>query len=145
MAVIEHFTVIMYSKGCGAKSVNEARHHLFRTGPKSLDNIPPTQASLYQHVKQALIQGSFYWSKALAVWQNIPNFSEWDWNKDSRNKWQHLWTTLSDVSQACSMLLHCGCTKACTGKCKCKSAGVKCIILCKCEGGCLNNNYNEDN
>ena len=138
MAVIERFIVIMYSKGCGAKSVNEARHQLFTTGQKSLDNIPPTQASLYQHVKQALIQASFYWSQALAVRQNIPNFSEWGWNKDSRNKWQHLWTTLSDASQACSILLHYGCTKACTGRCKCKRAGVKCTTLCKCEGGCLN-------
>ena len=59
MAVIECFIVIMHSKGCGAKSVNEARHHLFTTGQKSLDNIPPTQASLHQHVKRALIQESF--------------------------------------------------------------------------------------
>ena len=98
MAVIECFIVIMYSKGCGAKSVNEARHHLFTTGQKSLDNIPPTQASLYQHVKRAIIQASFYWSQALAVQQNIPSFSEWGWNKDSRIKWQPLWTTLSDAS-----------------------------------------------
>ena len=86
MAVIERFTVIMYSKGCCAKSVNEAGHHLFTTGQNSLDNIPPTQASFFQHVKQALIQASFYWSQALAVRQNIPTFSEWGWNKDSRNK-----------------------------------------------------------
>ena len=100
MAVIECFIVIMYSKGCGAKSVNETRHHLFIffitylfifhhlfiTGQKSLDNIPPTQASLYQHVKRALIQASFYWSQTIVVQQNIPNFSEWGWNKDSTNK-----------------------------------------------------------
>ena len=35
MAVIECFIVIMYSKECGAKSVNEARHHLFTTGQKA--------------------------------------------------------------------------------------------------------------
>ena len=82
----------MYSKGCGAKTVNEARHHLFTTGHKSLDNIPPTQAALYKHVN---------WSQAIVVQLNIPNFSEWDWNKDSRNKWQPLWTTVSDASEAC--------------------------------------------
>ena len=56
------------------------------------------KASSHQHVKQALIQASFYWSQALAVRQNIPNFSEWGWNKDSRNKWQPLWTSPSDAS-----------------------------------------------
>ena len=47
MTIIERFIVIMYSKGCGAKSVNEARHHLFTTGQKTLDNIPPTLKHLY--------------------------------------------------------------------------------------------------
>ena len=67
------FIVIMYSKGCGAKSVNEARHHLFTTGQKSLDNIPPIQASLH-HVKRALMQASFYWSQALAGRQKYTQF-----------------------------------------------------------------------
>ena len=49
----------MYSKGCGVKSVNEARNHLHTTGQKSLGNIPPTQAALYEHVKWAIIQVSF--------------------------------------------------------------------------------------
>ena len=42
MATIKCFVLIMYSKGCGAKSVNEARNHVFTTGQKSLD-IPHTQ------------------------------------------------------------------------------------------------------
>ena len=46
----------MYSKGCGVKSVNEARNHLLTTGQKSLGNIPPTQAALYEHVKWAIVQ-----------------------------------------------------------------------------------------
>ena len=59
MAIIECFIVIMCRKGCGAKRVNEARHHLLTTGKKSLDNILPTQAALYKHVKRALILVSF--------------------------------------------------------------------------------------
>ena len=34
---------------------------------------------------------------------------------------------------------HCGCGKACRGNCKCARAGIKCTILCNCEGGCINN------
>lgn len=143
MKVIERFVVLMYSKGCGAVGVNEARHHLFTTGSKLLDNIPPTQAALYQHVKRALLQACFYWNQATTAQQEIPNFSEWGWQKDG-STWQPLWTTLSDASVACSILLHCSCIKACKGRCKCKRASVQCTSLCKCEGGCINNTGGDD-
>ncbi len=131
MQRIERFVVLMYSKGCGAAGVNEARHRLFTTGSRSLENIPPTQAALFQHVKRALLQASFYWSEAISVQQDIPHFSEWGWHKYVTSTWQHL----SDASVACAILLHCGCVKSCTGRCKCNRAGVRCTVLCKCEGG----------
>ena len=62
------------------------------------DNIPP-KATLFQHVKRALIQASVYWSQATVAQQNIPDFSEWDWHKDSRNKCQPLQTTMNDASE----------------------------------------------
>ena len=46
---------------------------------------------------------------------------------------------LSNASEACAVLLNCGCLKACVGNCKCAKAGLKCTTLCKCEGGCINN------
>ena len=110
----------MYRKGCGAASVNEARYRLFTTGSRSLEDIPPTQAALFQHVKGALLQTSFYWNQATTVQQEIPDFSDWGWQKDGSNNWQPLWTTLSDASEEyCVTLLHCGCKKACTGRCEC--------------------------
>ena len=36
MQRIERFIVLMYSKGCGSASVNEARHQVFTTGNRSL-------------------------------------------------------------------------------------------------------------
>jgi hypothetical protein len=139
MQRIERFVVLMYSKGCGVARVNEARHRLFTNGSRSLENLPPTQAALFQHVKRALLQASFYWDKATSVQQEIPDLSEWGWHEDGTSTWQPLWTTLTDASVACAILLHCACLKACQGRCKCKRAGVKCTALCKCEGGCLNN------
>ena len=73
----------------------------------------------------------------------IPYFSGWGWQKDNTSTWQPLWTTLDDASVACTTLLHCGCNKACTGRCKCNRAGVRCM-LCKCEGGCFNNEGGDD-
>ena len=113
MQRIESFVVIMYSKGCGADRDNEARHRLFTTGIRSLENIPPTQAALFQHVKRALLQASFYWSQATSIQQEIPNISALGWHKDTNNTWQPLWTTLRDASIACVILLHCGCLISC--------------------------------
>ena len=39
---LERFVVIMYSKECGLAKVNEARHRLFTSGKKTLENIPPS-------------------------------------------------------------------------------------------------------
>ncbi|KAL8561604.1 hypothetical protein ACOMHN_024839 [Nucella lapillus] len=139
MQRLERFVIVMYSKGCSAADVNTARYQLFSTGCKLLEKLPPTQAALFQHVKRALLQASFYWGKATSIQQEIPDFSEWGWHKDGTNTWQPLWTTLSDASLACAILLQCGCLKACTGRCKCNRAGVRCTVLCKCEGGCVNN------
>ena len=77
MQWIERFVVLMYSKGCGAASVNEAILRLFTSGTKSLESIPPTQAALFQHVKRAILQSSFYWHQALSAQQEIPDFSGW--------------------------------------------------------------------
>ena len=79
-----------------------------------------------------------------AVWDNyqaennLKSLTQWGWQKDGSSTWQPLWSTLSDASMACSILLHCGCLKAYTGRCKCNRAGVRCTALCKCEGGCVN-------
>ena len=60
MAKIERFVVLMYNKDCGLGKVNDARHHLFACGKRTLENLPPTQAALYQHVKRVLLQTSFF-------------------------------------------------------------------------------------
>lgn len=139
MQNLERFVVIMYSKGCGLTRVNEARHRLFTSGRKTLENIPPTQAALFEHLKRALLQASLYWKQATSVHQTIPNFTAWGWQKENTGIWLPHWTTLEDASKACSILLHCGCERACTGNCKCSRAGVRCTGLCKCEAGCINN------
>ena len=65
------FVVIVYSKGCGLAKVNEARHRLFTSGKKTLDNITPSQAALIEYIKIALLQASFYWNQATSVHQEM--------------------------------------------------------------------------
>ena len=47
------------------------RHRLFTTGSRSLENTPPTQAALFQHVKLTLLKESFYWRQATRDEQEI--------------------------------------------------------------------------
>ncbi|KAL8570748.1 hypothetical protein ACOMHN_006898 [Nucella lapillus] len=138
MCTLERFVVVMYSKSCGMGRVNEARFRLFTSGKKTLEALPPTQAALYQHIRRAVLQNIF-WTQATSVHQDIPDFHDWGWHKDSNGGWLPFWTTLEDSSKACSILLQCGCAKSCTGNCKCCRAGVRCTSVCKCEGGCVNN------
>ncbi len=140
MQRIERFVVLMYSKTCGSATVNDARHYLFSNGSRSLDNIPPTKAALFEHVKRSLLQASFIWKQSNRSVQEVPVFDRWGWERDDRSKhWTPFWTTLANASKACAILLHCGCAKMCKGNCKCCRAGVRYTALCKCEGGCINN------
>ena len=71
MAVIECLIVIMYSKGCGAKSVNEARHHLFTTGQKALNNIPPYSSIFIPACKASTHSSNFFTGVRLLLFSKI--------------------------------------------------------------------------
>ncbi|MES9881863.1 MAG: hypothetical protein ABW185_13375 [Sedimenticola sp.] len=140
MQRLEKFTVMMYSKTSNASRVNEARRQLFSQGTRSLDMIPPTQQALLQHILRALYQAAIIWMQALERQQNVPDASDWGWIKDEKGKvWSPFWTDLADASKACALLFHCGCLKACRGNCKCSKASLRCTLLCRCQGGCVNN------
>ena len=76
MQCIERFVVLMYSKTCGSATVDDARYHLFSTGSRSLENILPTRAALFQHVKRSLLQASFIWKQSTTCHQTIPVFHQ---------------------------------------------------------------------
>ena len=110
MKQLERFTVLMYSRGCSATSVDEARLQLFTHASCTLEALPPTKAALYQHVKRAILQACFFWKQSVSSQQVIPYFAEWGWKLDEKVKqWVPLWTDLPDASSACSFLLHRGC------------------------------------
>ena len=56
LEVIERFVVLMYSRTSDLSRVNDARKQLFAQKSGSLENIPPTQAALEQHLKRARYQ-----------------------------------------------------------------------------------------
>ena len=138
MRRLERWTVLMYS--CDAGLLNDAMKVMFTHSLKSLDYIPPTQHALFQHTKRALLAAAFIWKRSLSKIHKIPKPSDWGWEWNTRtNQWVPFWTDLADVSHACSLLLHCGCVVACRGNCRCHRTWLRCNTLCKCEGGCTNN------
>ena len=140
MQQLEHFHIIMYSKSCSSVTVNQARQQLFSHGLRSLEAIPPTQAALFEHGKRSISQACFIWKQAATCHQEVPNYTSWGWEVDVKTKqWVPFWTVLADTSKACAVLFHCGCQKACRGLCKRSKARVRCTPLCKCEGGCVSN------
>ena len=52
MPVLERFVVLLYNRTSDQVSVNNARKLLFTQKSCSLENLPPTQAALVQHIKR---------------------------------------------------------------------------------------------
>ena len=51
MSVLERFVVLLYDRTSDQVSVNNARKLLFTNKSRSLENLPPTQVGLVQHIK----------------------------------------------------------------------------------------------
>ena len=50
MELLERFMVLMYNRTSEATEVNDTRRQLFTQKSRTLENIPPTQAALKQHI-----------------------------------------------------------------------------------------------
>ena len=137
-AEIEQFVVILYSRTCPASTVNGARRYLFAKRKRSQVNIPPSQASLLQHIKRAAFQAGHLWSPSLNAAPVYPSPSDWGWQRDEDGRWTSYWTKLPDASKACIEFTRCGCNpkKGCRRMCKCLRASLNCTELCKCCGSC---------
>ena len=103
--------IVLYSRTCPHQTVNEARQALFAQGNKSIENVPPTQAALDQHIKRAAYQAGHVWGQALEPMQVLPSPAEWGWPQ-SPEGWSPKWTILAEVSKVCSELISCGCKRA---------------------------------
>ena len=119
MEELERFVILLYSCACPLKRVSEARQSLFAQSSRTLENIPPSQAALTEHIKRATFQAGFIWGQAL-----LPCPGDWGWSQND-DRWTPVWTTLPEASRSCHELIHCGCRKACRGLCKCYKANLQ--------------------
>ena len=69
---------MLYSRTCNAETVNAARRKLFAQENRTIENIPPTKAALYQHILRSVIQAS-KWYTCLEKSQEYKGPCEWGW------------------------------------------------------------------
>ena len=135
MDEIERYVVLLYQRTSPLSHVNDARKQLFAFGNRKIENIPPSLHALEQHVKRSVYQAGHIWGQSLIGQPQVPSPDLWGWERISHDSpWTPCWTTLPQAAKGCQELLKCGCKKACTKRCKCFKAGLKCTQLCFCSG-----------
>ena len=127
---IERFTVILYDRTSTSDSFNKARRELFSQKNRGLENLPPTQDALFQHVLRVAYQSGI-WTNSVISYFEIPSPGEWGWRLED-GQWQPIWTTLPPAAIACTELINFNSKKSCT-RCKCSKASLPCTDLCSCQ------------
>ena len=128
-------TVIIYDRGSSESSVNGERLLLFTQQVKEIENIPPTQDALAQHVLGAGYEAGHVWGQATIKAPQLPSPADFGWTWEVANaQWNMKWMTLPPAGAACCAVIKCGCTKGFRSQYKCKKADFTCTMLCKCGG-----------
>ena len=129
--------VVLYKRTSDIGSVNKARQFLFATGKRKIENIPPSQAALVQHIWRAVYQAGFVWGQSLSPCLVLPDPGEWGLMRYTpSDSWHPLWTLMPKASKGCRELIKCNCKVICSGRCKCTKANMECTQLCFCGGNC---------
>uniref|UniRef100_UPI00358E9C5E uncharacterized protein n=1 Tax=Myxine glutinosa TaxID=7769 RepID=UPI00358E9C5E len=132
---IERYIVLMYDRGSSDDNVNMARKTLFTQKGRSIENIPPTQDVLYQHLLRVGYQAGHVWGQALLKAPHLPSPAEFGWTrKNNLAEWEVMWRNLPPAGAACRAVIKCGCIKGCRGSGKCAEENLPCTLLCKCSG-----------
>ncbi len=90
----ERFVVIMYCRTSGDMNVNTAWMTLFSQMSRNIDNNPPPQAALYQHVKRSSYQSGHMWGQSLKVQPERLVITYWGWETSQNAGYIPKWTTL---------------------------------------------------
>ena len=134
MNIIERFVILLFDKISTCTKVNHARRKLFPR-KQTVQQIPPTRATLEEHVKRAVYQSGHIWGTKLLPDPVLPSPTDWGWVK-TEGIYEPHWTTLPQASKSCHELINCGCKSGCRKRCRCKKAALQCTGLCFCEGEC---------
>ena len=108
--------------------VNTARITLFSQMSRNIENIPPTQATLDQHIKRSSYQSEH--EQSVEVQPELPDVTGWGWETPQTAGYVATWTTLCIAKVACLELIACICAKSCNGNFNGFKADLECTALC---------------
>ena len=84
----------MYDRGSSESSVNGERLVLFTQQVRGIENIPPTQDALAQHVLRVGYETGHVWGQATIKSQQLPNPADFGWTWEVANaQWNTKWMT----------------------------------------------------
>ncbi|KAK7574185.1 hypothetical protein V9T40_011376 [Parthenolecanium corni] len=92
--ILEKFTITLYDQTNNRDDINQARKDLFCSGGRPVTSIPPTAASLVEHMKRASYQEGQIWGQAdTLVPICMPSPAQWEWVDDG-TCWVPKWNDL---------------------------------------------------
>lgn len=139
---VERFVCLLYDQATDIKDVNELRREMFAKIGTPMETLPPTKASLLQHVRRSIYQASLWYESCTPlVGKPSPELFGWKKVADAGPEefhWAPHWSDLPPAATGCRELVQCGCKALplCTRKCRCHEAGLPCTTLCNCQGNC---------
>ena len=129
--MIERFTCTMYDTTTSHVKVNDLRQEMFPTRLKIMEQLPPTQSAMLQHVNRCLYQASIS-RESLKPILAAPSPEGFGWTRADTG-WHPTWTPLP-AAVGCKELITCGCKTAPTCSKKYRNSGITCTALCLCSG-----------
>ena len=84
---------------------NRARIILFSQMSRNIENIPPTQATVDQHIKRTSYQSEH--EQSVEVQPELPDVTGWGWETPQTAGYVPTWTTLCIAKVACLELIAC--------------------------------------
>ena len=75
---LELYFVHLYDRASKTTQVNKVRKKLYTQG-KAIDNIPPTQGALYEHIRRAAYQANVWYQ--LQPMQELSDISLCGWTR----------------------------------------------------------------
>ena len=85
---------------------------LFAQQVKEIENIPPTQDALAQHVLRVGYEAGHVWGQATIKAPQLPSPADFGWTWEVANaQWNMKWMTLTPAGVACRAVIKYGCTK----------------------------------
>ena len=126
-------TVVVTSMYCGETFANlDALRYYLYARRKSLENLPPTDDALRQHVLRSLYQ-TRTWVQAVQPFPAILEPFHFGWKNDASGTTPSL-STKTNIPDHLRTASFCKCEKGCTRNCLCKMKGIDCEAACHCKG-----------